>query len=148
MRNDLGIRLRAERVPAGDQLVAERPEVLDDAVVDDGDAARAIAVGVGVQIARPTVSGPTRVAQAHAGAWRPATERIGENGYLAGALLNEQIATLGDKSDAGGIVAPVLEAAQPVQQNWSRVSRSGVSDNSAHAVPLPVCETMAVREGG
>jgi hypothetical protein len=132
-------------VASGDEFVAERTEVLDDAVVDDRDAARAIAVGMGVEIARPTVRGPTGVAQTYACAGRPAAQGISENGHLAGALLDEQIAVLSDEGDAGGVVTPVLEAAQPIEQDWSGVSRPGVSDDSAHAVQLPVSVTLPPR---
>ena len=83
------------------QLVAQLAEVLHDAVVNDRDAARAIAVRMGVEVARPAVSGPASVAQPDPRAGRPAAERIRQNRNLAGPLLDEEIAVLRDQRDAG-----------------------------------------------
>ncbi len=140
--------LGLEGVSAGDELVAQLTEVLDDAVVDDRDTACAIAEGMGVEIARPTVRGPASVAQPDARTGRPAAERIRQDRHLAGPLLDEEIAVPGDQGDAGGVVAPILEAAQPVQQDWAGLSGPGVSDDSAHAALLPVSSTTAPGEGG
>ena len=146
--HDLRVRLGLEDVSAGHQLVAQLAEVLDDAVVDDGDPAGAVAVRMGVEVARPAVRGPARVAEADAGTRRLAAEGVLEDRHLAGSLLHEQVAVLGDEGDAGGVVAPVLEPPQPVEQDGAGFSRSGVSDDSAHARSLPVSATLAPGEGG
>ncbi len=148
MRNHLRIRLGLESVAAGDELIAQVAEVLDDAVVDDRDAAGAIAMGVGVEIARATVRGPASVAQADPCTGRVAAEGVRQNGHLTGSLLNEQVSILGDEGDAGGVVAPVLEASQPIEQDRSSFSGSGVADDSAHTNSLQVSGTAATGEGG
>ena len=43
----------------------EAGEIFHDAVVDDGDAAAAVGMGVAVVIGRASVGGPTGVAQPH-----------------------------------------------------------------------------------
>ncbi len=46
MRDDFGIGLALELAPLGDQLVAERFEILDDAVVDQHHVADDVRMGV------------------------------------------------------------------------------------------------------
>ena len=61
MREDLGIRLALKVMAAALQLLAQLGEVLDDAVVDDGDATVAAGVGMGVNDGGLAVGGPTGV---------------------------------------------------------------------------------------
>ena len=61
---DLGVRLAREAVPGGRERDLALGEVLEDAVVDDDDLARAVGLGVGVQLGRAPVRGPARVADA------------------------------------------------------------------------------------
>ena len=77
MRDDLGVGLGDERVAFALQLLLQLEIVLDDAVVDDDDAAGAVAVRVGVLLGRPAVRGPARVADAVL-----AFERIGRDDLL------------------------------------------------------------------
>ena len=48
---DLGIRLGLERVALGGEFLAQRLEILDDAVVDDGEPGRGVRMGVGLRSA-------------------------------------------------------------------------------------------------
>ena len=75
VREDLGVGLGVEAVAARRELVAQVREVLDDAVVDDRDLARAVHVGMGVEVVGPAVGRPAGVREAHAphAAWRPAS---------------------------------------------------------------------------
>ncbi len=52
-RGDLGVGLGAERVPLAEQLGLQFREVLDDAVVDDGELVVVGEVGVRVGVGRP-----------------------------------------------------------------------------------------------
>lgn len=74
--DDLGVGLGGQFVPAFGQLLAQGGEVLDDAVVDDGDPARVVHVRVGVGVGGPAVGGPPGVPDrgrpGRAGADRPA----------------------------------------------------------------------------
>ena len=69
-RGDLGIGLGGEMVSLGGELLAQRLEVLDDAVVDDGEPGRSVRMGVGDR--RLAVGRPARMSDAD----RPA-ERLG-----------------------------------------------------------------------
>ena len=64
VRDDLGVGLGLELVPLRLQLLLQLEVVLDDAVVDDDDAAGAVAVRVRVFLGGPAVRGPARVADA------------------------------------------------------------------------------------
>ena len=64
MRDDLGVGLGLELVSLRLQLVLQLEVVLDDAVVDDDDAAGAVAVRMRVLLGRPSVGRPARVADA------------------------------------------------------------------------------------
>ena len=95
VRDDLRVRLGDERVALGDQLALQLEVVLDDAVVDDDDAAVAVAVRMGVLLGRPAVRGPARVADAElarrAGRLR---EHVVEARQLAGAAADLHRAVL------------------------------------------------------
>ena len=147
MGNDFRVRLRVQGVAASDQLGAKLSEVLHDAVVDDRDAAGAIGVGVSVQVARPAVRSPASVAQAHSGAGRLAPQRVLQDRHLARALLNEEVTGVGDKSDAGGVVAPVFEPPESVEQDGPGLSRPRVSNDSAH-MSISRSSDHAPGEGG
>jgi hypothetical protein len=70
VRGNFGVGLGLELVALRDQLVLERLIVLDDAVVNDGDAI-AGQVRVRVRLGDAAVRGPTRVRDAE-----PARERL------------------------------------------------------------------------
>ncbi len=62
VRHHLGVGGRGERVPGRLELGPQLGVVLDDAVVDDGQAPRAVGVRVGVLRGRAPVGGPAGVA--------------------------------------------------------------------------------------
>ena len=59
---DLGIGLGRKRIALGGKFLAQRPEILDDAVVDDREPRRGVRMGVG--FGRLAVRRPARVADA------------------------------------------------------------------------------------
>jgi hypothetical protein len=62
--NDLGVGLGDELVALGGELALQVEIVFDDAVVDNDDAAGAVAMRVGVLFRGPAVRGPAGVADA------------------------------------------------------------------------------------
>ena len=141
----LGVGLRFEAVAGGDQLVGQLHVVLDDPVVDQGELARAVHVGVGVVFGGTAVGGPPGMADAGGrtgrGGLRPlgqVTERPGAVGRPGAPQAVGGVRT--DQGDAGRVVAAVLEPAQPLQQHLEHVRRidgaevrgSGDSDDAAH----------------
>ena len=132
MGDDLRICFRRENVPARRKLVAQCAEVLDDAVVDDGDAPGAVAVGMGVEVADASVGGPAGVAQANAGGGRLAAEGVLEHRDLTRTLLHEQLARVGDEGDARRVVTAVLETPKPIEEDGACFPGPGISDDPTH----------------
>ena len=92
---------------------AARPVVLDDAVVDDGDVARAVEVRVGVDRLGGAVGGPAGVADAREEARRGAarTRRAGPRPTRCPAAVRaRQVSPGAHEGHAGRVVAAVLQA--------------------------------------
>ena len=86
-RDDLGVGLRHHLVTLALELGAQRGEVLDDAVVDDGDPAGGVEVRVGVAVVGRAVGGPAGVADAGVGLGQRVRLELGiEVDQLAGLL--------------------------------------------------------------
>ena len=85
MRDDLRVGLGDERVPFLLELLLQIQIVLDDAVVDDDDAAGAVAMRVRVLLGRPAVGRPARVADAVVPVERRRRDHFLEARELAGA---------------------------------------------------------------
>ena len=128
----LGIGLGRERVAALLEPVAQLAEVLDDPVVDDRDLARAVLVGMGIEVVRPAVGGPARVGESDGGVRRAIGDGRLEVREFPGALLHEQIARIVDQRDAGRIVASVFEAPQPFDEDRPRLAGTRIADDAAH----------------
>ena len=129
--DDLGVRLGAEAVPLRDQLLLEAEIVLDDPVVDHDQVAGAVRVRVGVLLGGPPVRRP---------AGMPETDRPDQVGTPDGVLQLFDLAhrpvhhhpPLLQHGQPGGIVAPVLQPLQPVQQDRYDLLVSDVPDDTAH----------------
>ena len=131
MRDDLGVGLGLEVVPLRLQLVLQLEVVLDDPVVDDDDAAGAVAVRVRVLFGGPAVRGPAGVADAVDAVDRLGADRVLEVDQLARRAAQRD-ALRADERHARGVVAAILHAAQAVQQHGHDRFRTDVSDDSAH----------------
>jgi hypothetical protein len=135
VRDDLGVGLRLELDPGGEQLRLEGDVVLDDAVVDERELADHVRVRV--DVVRRAVRGPPRVAdRGGRRAQRLRVEHLDEVRELARLLGARQRAVPARERDAGGVVAPVLEASQPlehdVERTAARILAADVSHDSAH----------------
>ena len=135
MRHGLGVGFRREPVPVGRQALDQLPVVLDDPVQHDRDPAR-LAAGqrVRVLLGDPAVRRPARVPEPGRGrrAARPrALDQVSERpdgAYVLEAVLLEE-------RDARGVVAAVLEALEPLQEQRLALTRSDVPDDPAHWLP-------------
>ena len=135
MRDDLGVGLGDERVPFTLELMLQLEIVLDDPVVDDNDAPRAVAMRVGVLFGRPSVRRPAGVADAVVAIERVAGDGLLEPRELAGAAPQFDGA-LADDGDARRIVSAIFEPAQPVDENRHDLPLPDVPDDAAHFVFL------------
>ena len=138
--NELGHHLRVGLRGKWDPLLhQERLQlriVLDDAVVHHGDLAAAADLGMGVDVAGGAVGGPAGVADAHRAVQVLATaDHVTEHLEAAlGLLYLHPLPVLRIDCHAGAVIAPVLQALEPVQQNRSSLLLSYISYDSAHSV--------------
>lgn len=132
VRDDLGVGLGGEPDAGVLQLGAEPGEVLDDAVVDDGDPAGLVEVRVGVTVGGRAVRGPPGVTEPGARhRQRPFLQRLLQVHQLPGPLGRGQRA-VGDDRHARGVVTAVFEPAQPLDDDVERWAMSCVSHDPAH----------------
>src|ERR1700761_7106394 len=116
------------------ELVAQRRVVLDDAVVDDGDLARRVAVWMSVAVGGTSMRGPARVPQAGAagqGRGVCLVERALQVGQPAGAPTDRQLPVSVDQRYARRVVASVLHPTQRVDDNVKGRLMDDVADDSA-----------------
>ena len=130
MQHRLGVGLGLEHVALGGELVAQLLEVLDDAVVHDGDAL--VHVRMGVALDRLAVRRPARVAEAGVALQRMVGEPQLEVLELALGAPAVEMAVL-DGGDAGRIIAAIFEPPQGVDEIAGDRLRSKYADDAAHA---------------
>ena len=120
--------------PSASSLRAQFAVVLDDAVVDHGDAAGGVRVGVG--LAGLSVRRPAGVPDARGAAHGVLGDQALQLGELAlgPAQLDQAV---GEGRQARRIVAPVFEAPQPVEDVRRRLIRARDTDDSAHVAGTP-----------
>ena len=112
------------------QHLAQFAEILDDAVVDDGDVVGRMRMRV--VLGRLAVGGPARVSDAGM-----ARERLGPQARLEilqlafGAAALEMVAF--QRGDARGIVAAIFEALERIHQLLRDRAAPENADNAAHA---------------
>ncbi len=134
----LGVGVAGELHAGRLQLTAQAREVLDDAVVDDGDLARRITVRVGVAVGGTAVGGPAGVTEAGgAGQCRRVgvRERALQVGQSAGPPSYRQLAGRVQQCNARRVVAAVFHPAQGVDDDVTGRLMPDVADDSAHNPP-------------
>src|SRR6185436_19454770 len=113
------------------ELALQRQVVLDDAVVDDDDAAGAVAMRMRVLFGRPTVRRPSRVAEAVPAVDGIPGQDVLEPGEFPGAAPDVDLPVVDDR-DARGVIAAILEPPKPFDDDGHRGPGSDVTDDSAH----------------
>ena len=152
MREDLGIGLALKVMAAALQLLAQLGEVLDDAVVDDGDTTVAAGVGMSVNDGGLAVGSPTGVADT-AGS---VTVNVGKLALQARDLAHaaddievRRGALAHLERNARGVIAAILHTLKTRNQDVLCNIRAGVADDSAHRIDPFVRETARrPRTGG
>ena len=110
MREHFSIRFAHKIVPSVSQQFSERFVILDDPVVNDGNASMSPYVGVCIDIAWGSVSGPTRVADANGPQWGVLSDLTFEIDDFALLFFNPKHTPLLNCSDARAVVAAVFKA--------------------------------------
>ena len=110
----------------------ERFEILNHAVVNDGDAPALVQVRMGVFVGGRAVGGPAGVADAEAPRQRAALQKLRQALInLALLLLNVQGPAV-DHGHSGAVVTSVFEPAQALHQDRPRLALADIAYNSAH----------------
>ena len=130
----LGVRLGGEGHPLGLQEGLQLGVVLDDAVVDHRDLAILTHLGVGVDVAGRPVGGPAGMADAHGAVQgRAPLKHVGQHLEPALGLVDGQgLRPLRVDGHTGGIIPPVLQSGQTVQQDGSRLLPADIANDSTH----------------
>ncbi len=132
VRDDLGVGLRHERVPFLGETAFDLQVVLDDAVVNDDDAAGAVAMGVRVLLGRTAMRRPPGVSESVHAVERLQTQRFFEVAEFTLGSPDVHRAAFVDDSDPGRVVAAILELLQAVHDDGYDLLPSDVSDDSTH----------------
>ena len=138
MRDHFGVGLGDEFGALGLQLAAQLDEILDDAVVHDGEPFGGVRMGI--VLGRAAMGRPAGVADADGSQQRLAGEPRFQILELALGAPPRQHAVL-ERGDARGIIAAVFEALERIDQLRRSCLLADDSDNPAHAgrtVPLRV----------
>ena len=134
MQHRLGIGLGLEHVALGGELVAQLLEILDDAVVHDGNAL--VHVRMRVALDRLAVRRPARVAEAGAALQGMVGEPQLQVLELALGAAAIEMAVL-DGGDARRIIAAIFEPPQRVDEIAGDRLLSKNADDAAHALFPP-----------
>ena len=143
--DDFGVGLALELAAFGDELIAERLEILDDAVVDQRDAADDVRVRVADR--RRAMRRPARVRDSGASMQRLRRELSREIVELALRPAADELASI-DRADAGQVIAAIFEPLEPIEQPLRDVALPDNPDNSAHKLTRQPSSSSARGSGG
>ena len=132
----LGVGVAGHLDAFGLELVPQGGEVLDDPVVHDRDALRGVAVRVRVAVDRSAMGGPAGVPHARGAAevLAPDLVELGlEVGEAACFALDVQRAGPVEDRDTGRVVAAVLHAPEPAEDDVQSRAVPDISNDSTHA---------------
>jgi len=132
MREHLGVGAGFEFVAGLEQFVPEPVVIFDDAVVDDGDPAGLIQVGMGIYVGRRAVGGPAGVADADVAGggflFQQAREALVNFSLF---LADEQFVAV-QHGHARAVIAAIFQPPQSFEQDGRGRFFTNVSDDAAH----------------
>ena len=137
MREGLGIGLALKVMTAALKLLAQLGKILDDAVMDDGDATIAAGMGVSVDDRGLAVSSPAGMADTAGSVTIDVGKLALQARNLAHAADDIEVcrSTLAHlERDARGVIAAILHTLKTRDQDVLCNIRAGVADNSAHRI--------------
>ncbi len=127
---DFGIGGGAELVAF--EMFFEPFEILDDAIVDDGDFAALVEVGMAIVVGGRSVCGPAGMAEAENTFDGMGWKQLGEAFVdLAFFLPDVDFAVLED-SEPGTVIAAIFESTEAFDENRGRLFLSDVTNDAAH----------------
>ena len=129
MRDDFGIGLALELPPAGDQAVAQRFEILDNAIVDQRDFGSGMRVRIGR--IRRAMSRPARMRDARQTGCGVARQNTDEIAELALRPAPDELAIM-DGADPRRIIPPIFHPFQAIDKTVRNGGFAHNSDDAAH----------------
>ena len=149
---NLGIGFALKVMATALQLLAQLGEVLDDAIVDDGDATVAAGVRVGVDDGRLAVGSPAGVSDTAGSVAIDIGKLALQACDLAHAANDVEVrcgALAHLERDARGVITAILHALKTRDQDVLCNIRAGVADDSAHRIdPFVRVTARRPRTGG
>src|SRR4029079_17696978 len=85
-----------------------------------------------IEVVRAPVGRPARVGEPDRRVGCPVGDGCLEVDQLAGPLLDEEVTRVVDQGDARRVVAAVLEALEPFDEDGPRLPGTGVTDDAAN----------------
>src|SRR5215470_5843761 len=116
--NDFGISLGGETVPFFSELLLQGNVVFDDAVVDDNDLSRAVAVRMRILFSGAPMRGPASVAYAIGAVERLKPDDLFQVSQLSFGAADLQAVSIPANGDARRVVAAILQPPEAVKNDW------------------------------
>ncbi len=140
MGEHLGVGDGAEDMPALFERLLQLRVIFDDAVVNDGDVARAVEVRMGIYRLGGPVGRPASVANARAKSARRALalEHQRAHGLCAHRGASPPGFSGAHQRDARGVVPAVFQSREALKQRVERVAGAYDPDDAAHGLSLLV----------
>ena len=135
VNDGFGVGARRERVPFVFKAVTQVGEILDDAIVNDGNVPVAGNMRVRIGLGRAAMRRPTRMPDAARPLKIEMRDGVFEGLHATTASDNLQAARLLHR-DTSGIVTSIFKALQSINENGACIFNPGVADNAAHVRPL------------
>ena len=129
MRDNFGIGFAFKRAPTRGQLIAQRLEILDNAIVDQRHFAGRMRVGVARR--RRAVGGPAGVGDTDIARRIVGFQHLHQIGQLPLGAAADQLAIL-HGADARAVIAAIFHPLQPVDQPVGDCFFAYNTNNAAH----------------
>ena len=131
VRDDLRIRLRLEGMPLLDQFFLQRHIVFDNAVVHDGEIARAVCMRMRIAVRRAAVRRPARMTDADMTCWLISFDDSLEFGKTTHAFFHADLSLIQD-SDSRRIIAAIFKLRQSLDEKRRRLTLANITNDSTH----------------
>ena len=140
MGDDFGVGFGDEFMALGGEFTLQFQVILNDAVVDDDDAAGAIPMRVGVLFRGASMCGPAGVADAVCALDGMLAQNLFEIAELARSAANlKRGSGWTADGDARRVVAAIFQTPQPLDDDRDYLLGTDITDDSAHTEIL--CDT-------
>ena len=134
MSGDFAVGFGFKTVASGHQLALQFAEILDDAVMHDGDARGGM--GMGIAFGRRAMRRPARVTDAGMAAQRLLLQHRAQPVQIAGGAAARNLAVF-QGGDARRVIAAIFQPLQRFQNDRCNIPRARDSDNATHAFFSP-----------